>query len=328
MKHTSHHIDYWFKHLQQLGEDTDIEIDLGRTSDSELRPYKLPHEKFDGLSLIHHTLVNEGLSNFKIPTIKDRLKPNFLLSIRNYIRFFYETRPIRMNWKFRDLSRMGSSNKFHKVLSNLETQKISRHAKNMGISLNTYILWCANKAASDVFLNQQNESWWTMPVNIRGLYPNLDENSYGNQVSYIVVKIKKDHNIKKVQNVINRRLKSKSYRANWFGLNLAKKMGEDSVIKTLQNRLEKNYSWVGVLTNLGTWPSQHFQDDLSGYNLIPYPPSIFLYPISIGTINWFGRQSFGFRVHRSVYKTEDQVETFVRSFIDILLSNTPEVKDE
>jgi hypothetical protein len=306
-------VDVWFEFQKDLG--LEVNWHLGWTDPTNPAPTWIPrdHLKFDGVGGFSALLRDQKWPIGSLPVAREAKKPGVFRMVIELIKQEIVKRKLKpVKWRD-ETGKTGTEDmqRFTHGFNELETQAILLHAKSLGVSLNTLLLFNLNKSIEKFLLASPGDNIWLVPVNLRG--PLIRKDITSNHVSFFPVRISPRLDVKKLGEITVLNIKRRCHWLSWYFINLVgKKRGRKGVYDLVKKNLDGQRTIVGIFTNLGVWPQR---DDLAAMKAhadqvgdkktwfvsTNNTPAV---PVGGGAMTWFGRLGILVQVHPRVAKDQ------------------------
>lgn len=294
-------VSSWFVSFRNLGEPSDIFIDI-QSKELNLNERVLyPHSQGDGFSCLHYC---SRKFNFQLKTKVSKnsqsIFKSLCFSVIHFFSFFYYSR--KRPHKVLPLQ----INKAHSTDTPCISFEISegelKEIKNKVPSLNTHFVNSLNQTISQHF-NINKPMVWLIPVNMRSDL-NLDSNKYleRNLVSSLYLQLSPQITLSETHNLLSQALKQKQYWGTWYWQKLPLFLPQNIIDQITKDRLFNNY-YVGTFTNLGQWESsQNFE------KLLVYANPVLNLPIACSHLKINQNHFFGMRIYPGLELSSAEME--------------------
>jgi hypothetical protein len=268
----------WFPLMRENGEFTDIPIGL-RKAEEEINWYFYPHDEYDGIGAIAHLLTKENLEPSD-PPLTTAGEPGLWIYLKGILTYLSMSGIRKNSWSIEKTAEPGEKLEPEVFeFTSEEFQKIKEIKGREKITINSLLMFCINKAANKILVNEkQEENWWLIPMNLRGLVSR--DAPLSNHASHVVARIAPNGTITQLhQNILS--IKASGYQwGAWFFIHIGKFVGDKGMRNILNKHDKKCHSWCGSFSNLGVWKTgvetNHF--------FYMSPPVTKYHPIGIGLL--------------------------------------------
>lgn len=287
----------------------------------------LHHKDHDGMSAITTILQREGHQVFEQPKLKVTKKPSLFKRLKALKRYINLTKKIDIRWKTPREDITGVSPNFSRVtFSKEDSELIGKRAKEFGVTENSYLIYCLDKVATRLLLNEGSERKWICPLNMR--QPDGPKIVMGNFSASILLNLEAGETTPKmIHEKIKSYLKSDTHWGSFLYSNMAKFIGFKGTLKVARNIKEVGF---GVFSNLGHWPNEDIID--SSIKNSPYiwravPAQVTqILPVAATCWGWMGRLSLCLQVHPSVSRDPSLSRILMQNWIEELgITENPKI---
>jgi hypothetical protein len=243
---TNKNSSYWFEVLEELGERPMMSFATYNKINNQVDWWELPHKEFDGYGGVFHLAKSLDISPEEIDVkVSGLRRPSFLEKIKALIKYHPESKLRQTLWKSFDRKREGVPYKGHLYFSQLEVDEIKKRAKQERSSIHLFILSKLDHYISKNFLQEGEERWWMIPINMReDKLANLDEN----YSSYISAQITNKSTCRDINKQLIGKMKGFTHWAAWFWMRLFQYLGKKTIHKALSYFDQNEHGWTGVFT--------------------------------------------------------------------------------
>jgi hypothetical protein len=317
----------WMGHyntlLEQRGESSKMGCLIEHMITKERKQVFYDHTRYDGLGSLVVGMRQHGFDVPEFPRLKLKRTPNFFQMLYLVLRFIYhELKPVKpIKWKYQN------PNPPYKTLAPFphyfdeeKTKKLITKAESERLKLPTLVLYALNRAVNEHLIEDANISRWHIPVNMRGVYEGPTEDS--NHISNFIVTLKAQDTPKNVFDKSSKELKSGSFLAAFFMLNLGDYLGFGGLLK---NKVQQDYQKpkvsariTGTFSTLGVWPPQSEITKSTDLVIFPHSNVSLKNPICSVDVVWHKKLCFALAFHSSIVKDEEQCRRVLQSMVRIL----------
>lgn len=305
--------EIYYQHLNSLQGDTCLYKSI-IYKDNKRTEMIFDHKTHDGISAMIKTLKENELFYPGIYSgLKGRKKPSILSILKAFIRF-----KLSMPYKPKNFI-------IHKKLVNQiaeaelsldqkETKEILNNAKKNKLCFNAYLI---NKVSSILRLYHDNSTRpliFMLPVNLRSTINEMDD--FGNDVSFIDIKVSDLDNGKDIQKQINSKFKSGMQWGAWFATKLIgffPSFMHKFLIKDYVNSTHR----TGLISTMGVWDKKEINQN-TRLNAIPVNFSHM--PFSLSVVNWNNTLNIGLSLHPKLGLDEIDAQELLNSLKLLLLN--------
>lgn len=305
---------------EQLGES--IDIPFGYIKDfnnlAKIEWFVLSHKEVDGIGGLITILNRLNRPNaFIIPTLNKMDRPKFFVKLKAFLKVLKTPLPStpikKLCTNVCQQLKQENALVFH-VFSKEATKKITERAKLKNISLNTFLLYCLNKAIARFFAASEIVSW-RLPVNMRGAVKAASITE--NQWSFIQIIFKKNISPNELHNLIKNHLIQKEHWGYWWLGNVLGSLSARFVLQAAKKDITNGFFLTGVFSNLGELAST------SSFPLeafIAAAPVVKTVPISGNTLIWAQKLSITLQLHPSICDDKKIADAILETWINYLNS--------
>jgi hypothetical protein len=314
---------YYNTLLEKKGESAQMGCLVLNAKTNETERVFYDHTKLDGLGCLVVGMRSYGFDLPEFPRIRLKQNPNFFQKFYLNLRFLYhEFKPVKpLTWKFKNPSGPYKTfSPYHHYFDEAQTELLNKKSAEMKIKLPTLILYALNRAVNDNLMLKPENSRWHIPVNMRGLYVGPTEDS--NHISNFIVTLDSNDTPKDVFDKSSKELKSGSFLATFFMLNLGNYLGLGNLLK---NKVDQDYKnpkcsnkMTGTFSTLGVWPPP--SENIKHTDLIIFPHSnvSLKNPVCSVDVVWHGKLCFALAFHSSIVKNEEECKMVLKSMVNYL----------
>ncbi len=242
----------WFSFLPEFDEHPYIAYGCQRTGAEPLEWCELPHEKFDGVGGFVHLLRQQGIEFGELPRLRDRRAPHYLVTLKKLygVEIFPPAVPYHWDVEYHEPP-YEIHFPVHLPLDRDTTAKIRESAQAQNVSLNSFLIYCLNRAVQDRLLNKAGFHRWMIPANMRGQTGIKDETA--NQASCLTCLIRAESTCPEIHQMIKKQFSSDAHWHTWRLLNIGKIIGRRALRYLYRRQYHSGPPWTGVFSNLGEW---------------------------------------------------------------------------
>lgn len=281
------------------------------------------HTRYDGLGCLVVGMRQYGFEVPEFPRLKLKSVPNFFQMFYLVLRFIYhELKPVKpIRWKYQNpQAPYKTYAPFPFYFDEEKTQKIIQKAEGEKLKLPTLILYALNRAVNEHLIENPDGSRWHIPVNMRGHYEGPTDDA--NHISNFIVTLKSGDTPLDVFKKSSRELKSGSFLAAFFMLNLGDYFGFGGLLK---NKVKQDYQnpecskrITGTFSTLGVWPPQDEIKKSTDLVIFPHSNVSLKNPICSVDVVWHKKLCFALAFHSSILQDEKQGQKVLDSMVRIL----------
>lgn len=301
------------RYLEEQGETSFIgciRLDEKTGEQTEVCDSHLYH---DGLGGLVAGMKKAGYTGTLLPASTPRKRPPFIFIVPHTLRFLFEEfRPRKpLKWKRQNTDRnFKTYGKYTHVFSEQETETIKTKAKSENITVLALLLKALSDSTNAVLMSEPGVTRWHIPVDLRSF--KTEDTSSGNHISNFICEIAPGDSAQDIHAQNLRKLKSGSFFAADFFLNLGNFPGCE---KVLLNKVKGDYKKIkasprmsGSFGYIGSWPKPGSVAPASHSNdvLIPFGNVSLMNPICATSMIWKTRLTFGLQLHSSIVSEKEE----------------------
>ena len=308
-------IKAWFKILEEKGEYSHFTV-IEETQNGEIRETDFFHGDMDGISGFMKIMKERGETDFLLPELPHRPKPNSFVYAVNFIKYLVRLPFYSPGWKMKSEWRKNSEKPSARAwisLSTEDTDKIVANAKALGVGRNAYLLYHLDQAVRPYLKDSIFPRYWLIPVNLKTDFHQHE----GNLTGFIDGRITDSISVKKLDHNLKRALITGEALGGYVGITLGRFIGPH-LLKFLVYMNDLIQIRTGVFTNLGNWktaPGTHMHSHWFGF-----PPVIKTQPFGAMTGSMNGEQSLTVVFHPSLTRDVRVAEECLNSWVKSLLN--------
>lgn len=285
----------WFSFLPEFGEHPYIAYGHQPTTEtpsSAVEWGELPHEHFDGIGGFIHLLGQKNIGFGDIPRLRESRPPAYLITLKKLygIELFSTPEPYLWDVEY-DEPPYKMSPPPHFSFDSQTTGLIESRALAEQVSVNSLLIYCLNRAASILLLNEPVKNKWMIPVNMRGSTGVTDDTA--NQASCVLCEIPSQGTAQDIHRSIKNQFAADAHWHTWRLLNIGKFIGRGALRYLYRREYRASAPWTGVFSNLGNWT---LESEGAWYFT---PPTTRGCPVSAGAITINGRLHLALHTHQS-----------------------------
>jgi hypothetical protein len=300
--HSTHNASAaWFRASEAVGDYMGIRY--GQISNGELEWLEVSHCECDGIGGFARLLRERGLKNLTVPQTKHSSRGIFLPLWRLLCgKIKKEICAERNDWK----QTSPSINITWHLFTKDETQAILDHCRELGVTVNSYLLHALDQAVRPEVTRSERNISWMIPVNLRGdiCYPDDTEN----HVSCVETKVGANDTPAMIHRKILHQLRRGEHRANHVLLNIGRIFTHQGKVNLLTKDRNKPAGNIGAFSNLGVW---NFEDQTSEDGWVFTPPVVLGQLLGAGCVTFQGRLGLA----TQGYTEKDQIESRMKRWI-------------
>lgn len=317
----------WMGHyntlLEQQGESSRMGCLIYDQKTKKEERVSYDHTRYDGLGSLVVGMRSYGFEVPEFPRLKLKRTPNFFQMAFLVARFiFKELAPVKpIQWKHQSpAAPYKTFAPFPHFFDEEKTKKIVEKVESQGMKLPTLILYALNKAVNENLISKPDISRWHIPVNMRGHYQGPTEDA--NHISNFIVTLGAQDTPKEVFQKSSKELKSGSFLAAFFMLNLGNYLGFGGLLK---NKVAQDYRKArcseritGTFSTLGVWPPAAEIKKSTDLVIFPHSNVSLKNPICSVDVVWHQKLCFALAFHSSVVQDDSQCTKVLQSMIRII----------
>lgn len=238
------------------------------------------HRTHDGISAMIKTLKANNLFYPGIFSgLKGRKKPGFLAILKAFIKF-----KLSMPYKPKDFivhkKLVNEIAEAELCLSQVETKRILANAKAQKLNFNAYLVATVSEVLKLYSEASDKPFIFMLPINLRANINETDD--FGNEVSFIDIKVNNSDSAKEIQAQMNHKFKSGLQWGAWFA---TKMIGyfPSFMHGFLIKDYVKSTPRTGLISTMGHWDRK---EQFSHTKLNAIPVNFSHMPFSLSAVNW------------------------------------------
>jgi hypothetical protein len=307
----------WFVAGEQTGEFIGIRYGHLRPGVTEPRWIYYSHKEFDGIGAFAEILRRGGVELPTLPQIK--YYPAYsavMAALKHWPRYAAPRHPLKWVPLERDASASQTGQPprafaWH-VFDEPTTYRIRQDAREMGITVNTFLLDSLTQAMRPFFEDRSAPMPWMIPVNMRGgvrQYRDTD-----NHTSYVTVRVRAGDPPREIHRRILKNLSRGEHWGNWHAFKTAHCLPHAVRVRVFPKAISQ---WnVGGFSNLGEWDAEQriTHPDLAGAWVFS-PTTLRTQLVGAGCITFQGRLSLMIQTHPELTTSVTTVQTWVKNWV-------------
>ena len=313
-----------YKIVEEMGER--IDMIFGRTdcTTEHVDWFIRSHARSDGISaFVDLTKKIDNMNIGELPSMKEIPTPSLVKRFFLLIKYLKESKTTSYNWKkFFPHEKGDTSALSYFFYSKEETKKIITHCRAKNISITSFLLYHLNSCVNEIFLNDQFEVVWLLPVNFR--QKGIKNNSSANHTSSLSVRIRKTYSENQLHDKIHDMLKEGVQWGAWIYSNIPKYIGLNAM-RFIYKHLYKGH-YLGLFSNIGNWPPENTSNNHDNILYLGGAPGTSLSLINAVCISWNERLNMTLQIHPKISKEESDTCKLMYSWIKRVM-NTCEMEN-
>lgn len=304
-------IGYWFKALEELGEDAAIEVGLSDWDPKDFK--KFPHSEYDGIAMIHAfgKELNPELDYSQInPTIPSRKRIPFFIQFKGFIKYLF-TLPLRG----KRLKCQRDIGKFKKqepkksfiYFTEEETQHCEKIIAQKRISMNAWLIFCLAKAIEPYTKKSHLPQIWMVPISLRDI--DIDSYSKSLMTGFVDAYIYPDTQALEIHQRMKKKILNGDAWGGYLGFTFSALLGFYFLKVIIKNNYRAQMR-MGVFTNLGKWGNSNLRNNYPK-NPVGYAPVVYENPLAAVTITWMGQTLLSLKSHSSLDLEEEDLKNIL-----------------
>jgi hypothetical protein len=295
------------RYLEEQGESATIGVIriLGKTG--ERIEVLDSHLRNDGINGLASGMKQAGYAGVQLRPKKTRKRPPFVAILPHLLNFLFEEfRPRKpLAWKSQNIDRnFKTYGTYAHAFTVEETNALKARSKDAEVSIVPVLLKAVSDATNEVLMNESGVTRWHIPVDIRTF--KAEDTSFGNHISNFICEIHPPDTPLDIHHQNLRKLKSGSFFAADFFLNLGNYPG---CAQVLSNKVRGDYKKIrtspritGSFGYIGSWPKAGTVAPTSHPDeiVIPFGNVSLMNPICVTAMTWKRQLTLGIRLHSSI----------------------------
>lgn len=279
------YIGMWYLARARHGIDDSIRYGVIDPDAGDIRWYRFPHRRFDGIGALAHLLREHGVRPGRLPELRELRAPAWWRLLPSMLA------PSNVDCAAPQWYR-GMSSGTEPVMavswaSRVETDMIRRNAAELGIPLSALLLWGLHQMVTRRLLRSGGRGQWFFPVNMRG--PVRLASDEMNHSSGFYLDLEADWTPMEVRDRIRADLKARRHWSLWYQARVGRLVGQAGV-NWLYDRMSGGTGCLGSFSMLGEWWREMSVPGWPRHGLICFcGPGSPEHPVSNGALIWNGR---------------------------------------
>lgn len=306
---------HWFSELEAQGEETTFRLGNVRGSAAQPTWVELPHHSFDGLGGLVHVLAERFDTQLCVPALPGPY-PGYLARCLAALRLLFRRAPRLLRWRSERLEfRPGErSARAWQLLSADLTAELRQRARMQGVSLNALLLHELSGALEPLLEQGEGSLEWVVPVNMRGLEPELL--STDNQAVTLDIHFPLDASAELIDRQLRGELRQNAHFGAWQLLRCLGRAGPQ-LVRALARR-ELKVRKHGSFSNLGNLRTLHAPAEPEWW--LAFNPVQRTRPIGAACLTFHGRLSLTLNIHPVLGLDRTQAQCIVNNWLERLLA--------
>ncbi|MCL5097555.1 MAG: hypothetical protein M1608_08515 [Candidatus Omnitrophica bacterium] len=313
----------WFVAAEKSGEFIGIRYGHLRPEAKEPEWLYYRHTEFDGIGAFAEILRSRGVELAALPQIK--YYPAYcpiVAALKHWPRYFSPRHPLKWISLERDpnvpVADCPPPAVAWHAFDEAMTYRIRMDSRNMGVTVNTFLLHTLAKAMRPFFEDQLAPMPWMIPVNMRGgvrQYRDTD-----NHTSYVAVRVNPDEPIAEVHRKISKTLSRGEHWGNWHAFKTSHCLTHRMRVRLVGKAISQ---WnIGAFSNLGEWDADKCitHPDLAGAWLFA-PPTLRTQMVGTGCVTFQGRLTLTAQAHPELTTSTATVQAWINNWVECIQSS-------
>jgi hypothetical protein len=305
----------WFDILEK-GKGEFVGMRAGRlVSDSKEPAWRFDsHTSHDGLGWFATLLRKQAPgADISIPRLKESARPSRLSQARAFLRLMAKKPQTAGMWNTWDASwRAPAAGLAHasravaaQAFSVDQTSRLSEHARDLGVSLNSLLLATLGHVSEPLL--QGGSALWMVPVNMRGRVNLADETA--NHTSFLQIQTAAYVGPQHVHEQVKAALGRLEHWGGWLFANVGRVVGYAGMRWLYRREIVRTNGrpWVGAFSNLGSWNN-------CGQWFV-CPPVAKTCPLGVGVVICDGCLSLTIDAHPSITRDAGWTRTLIGHWV-------------
>jgi NRPS condensation-like uncharacterized protein len=305
----------WFDAMEDLGEYIGIRFGYLPLGSSEPEWIFLSHSEVDGIGGFAQLLRQRGAEAERLPQIRYPSNPSwkwFFKTLPKYMaqRHRLKWRPLKQGPAIDAAKQPPPSVSWH-AFNEAETTRIRRACRNMGVTINSFLLKHLSKAIRPYLMDESASMPWMIPVNLRGKVTRATDTS--NYSSYVSINISSFETVDCVHKSIYNALAKGEHWANWYAYTAGKVLSP-KIKRNLLVTDKAMAQWnLGGFSNLGDWdPEKKFAP--KGAWLFS-PPVLRCQLVGAGCVTYQNQLSLTLQIHPDLTTNPEVAQAWVENWV-------------
>jgi hypothetical protein len=316
-----------YAELHRLGDDMGIRFARVAAAEAEAgiaepQWVSLPHWRYDGVGAFRHLLRVRGTRDFvEPPGMPEDDRPSTVKKLRAMVQQLTRRRaatvwrlPVHLGTASERAKPLPEDATGWKVLDREATNALKDRARSLGVSLNSLLLWAAERTARHHWLAPSDQpSCWMVPVNLRdGVRLRRDT---ANHLGTLDVDLHPDCTVAEVHARVRGEIAAAGHWGSWMMSRLSGVLPRRSVAAEIRAMAEGPSIYTGLFSNLGRWsppPGSTSADGEAAWLFAPQ--TIRMGPIALGAVTWADRLSLTLRAHPMFGLADAEVQLWVEAW--------------
>jgi hypothetical protein len=318
-------IDEWFSALEKHGECCRIRLGRYVAGTAEPEWFFLPHQRYDGLGALARVQAHEFGQVLDLPRSSEQA-PGWLRRWLAAFRCALRRRPELLTWRDENRSwrpvassRSSPTSAAWIALSEVETSSLRKQARERGVSMNAWLLFCLARTALPRLRPGRGHLEWLVPLNLRGAVDSRRDTS--NTAATLDVSFSPDASAEQVHAALSEQIAQRAHFGAWQLVQVLRWFSRSFLEKVA--RRELLIPKHGCFSNLGALSPRALAANSVKEWWMAFNTVFRSRPVGAACLTWRGRLTLTLQLHPALTEDAERARRWLDEWAEHALGATP-----